>query len=280
MGFIYLAPTKLTANRTANISDHTTNATKKVRNPFFPAWYLPNGAINATENELENGSSSCERWSIWCAALVVISIIAEFVIAIVRPSYGSFLELSAIADAGIAIGIVGEVLFGSIWNNRIQTELRNRSNAKLADAIERAAEADLARVELEAKLLPRMLNQDQWDFIQGLRGKFSIVSIAYETDAETRWFAGQIRDAFFSAGISVGTVARAADVHSTGTLIFEPKGFDGSHPRTVEPLIELGPVAELVGIEGGVVSGVFNLESSGVEASDRRPRHEEHYHEA
>jgi hypothetical protein len=36
----------------------------------------------------------------------------------------------------------------------------------------------------------------------------------------------------------------------------------------------------LVGIEGGVVSGVFNLESSGVGAPDRRPRHEEHYHEA
>jgi hypothetical protein len=29
-----------------------------------------------------------------------------------------------------------------------------------------------------------------------------------------------------------------------------------------------GAVAELVGIEGGVVSGVINLESSGVEASD------------
>jgi hypothetical protein len=42
----------------------------------------------------------------------------------------------------------------------------------------------------------------------------------------------------------------------------------------------IGPVAELVGIEGGVVSGVFNLESSGVGAPDRRPRHEEHYHEA
>ena len=39
-------------------------------------------------------------------------------------------------------------------------------------------------------------------------------------------------------------------------------------------------VAELVGIEGGVVSGVINLESSGVEASDWRPRHEERYHEA
>src|SRR5258708_38815526 len=37
-----------------------------------------------------------------------------------------------------------------------------------------------------------------------------------------------------------------------------------------------GAVAELVGIEGGVVSGVINLESSGVEASDWRPRHDKH----
>jgi hypothetical protein len=44
-------------------------------------------------------------------------------------------------------------------------------------------------------------------------------------------------------------------------------------------LTAVGPVAELVGIEGDVVSGVFNLESSDVGASDRRPRHEENYHE-
>jgi transposase len=39
-------------------------------------------------------------------------------------------------------------------------------------------------------------------------------------------------------------------------------------------------VSRLVGIEGGVVSGVINLESSDVGASDRRPRHDELYHEA
>src|SRR4029077_13643369 len=39
-----------------------------------------------------------------------------------------------------------------------------------------------------------------------------------------------------------------------------------------------GAVGELVGIDGGVVSGVMNLESSGVEASDWRPRHDERYH--
>lgn len=32
-------------------------------------------------------------------------------------------------------------------------------------------------------------------------------------------------------------------------------------------------------IEGGVVSEVINLESSGVGASDRRPRHDQQYHE-
>ena len=36
-----------------------------------------------------------------------------------------------------------------------------------------------------------------------------------------------------------------------------------------------GAVAEVVGIEGGVVSGMFNLESPDVRASDWRPRHDE-----
>jgi hypothetical protein len=50
-------------------------------------------------------------------------------------------------------------------------------------------------------------------------------------------------------------------------------------PEKIDLLLR-GAVAELVGIEGGVVSGVFNLESSGVEALDWRPRHDEQYHEA
>jgi len=48
----------------------------------------------------------------------------------------------------------------------------------------------------------------------------------------------------------------------------------------IDPSRQKRAVAELVGIEGGVVSGVINLESSGVEASDWRPRHDEQYHDA
>jgi hypothetical protein len=43
-----------------------------------------------------------------------------------------------------------------------------------------------------------------------------------------------------------------------------------------EPL-ETTPV--VIGIEGGVVSEVISLESPGVEAPSRRPRHDRHYHE-
>jgi hypothetical protein len=55
---------------------------------------------------------------------------------------------------------------------------------------------------------------------------------------------------------------------------------DFSSPTGSPEAVARGAVAGLVGIECGVVSGVINLESSGVEASDWRPRHDEHYHEA
>ena len=54
---------------------------------------------------------------------------------------------------------------------------------------------------------------------------------------------------------------------------------EGANNLSIVELV-IRAVAELVGNEGGVVSGVINLESSGVEASDWRPRHDEHYHEA
>ena len=135
-----------------NISDQTIKAIRKVLKLFLPAWYLPNGKINATEVQLEGVSSSCEQWGIWCGALVVISVIAEFVIAWVEPPYNSFLKESLVPDAGIAIGIVGEVLFG-MWNNRIQTELRSRSNKQLAEAVEAAGQANARAAEANASVV-------------------------------------------------------------------------------------------------------------------------------
>ena len=74
-----------------------------------------------------------------------------------------------------------------------------------------------------------------------------------------------------------GLMHRSKEYLYSITLSAHEHRADSSSILCIEPC---GPVVELVGIEGGVVSGVFNLESSGVEAPDRRPRHEEHYHEA
>jgi len=53
-----------------------------------------------------------------------------------------------------------------------------------------------------------------------------------------------------------------------------------AYEQALHTLCVKGAVAKLVGIEGGVVSGVFNLESPGVDAPGWRPRHEEAYHAA
>ena len=232
----------------------TTNQNTHIGTPF-PAWRLPGGRKNANDGALERASKSCESWAIGGGLFVVLGLFIEAALAYKHPPQDLRIAVMAsfIANLLVLIGVATEVLFAMLARN-INLEIKIRSDAKLSDAAERAAEANRiaeqerhARAELEAKLQPRSLNQDQWDFIQGLRGKFPIVSIAYETDAETWWFAGQIRDAFFSAGISVAMYPRDASVHSFGTFIFEPNGFEGARPRTAEPLVEIFRLAEFIG---------------------------------
>ncbi len=141
--------------------------TQKPRNSF-PAWRLPKGTINASDAHLESASSSCERWEWGCAGLVVAAVATEFFIAWYHPPYDSFLEQwgTAIADAAIAFGIVGEVIF-SRKDARIQTELRRRSNAQLADAMKTAGEANERAAQLELFNSWRRITSEQHDAMVG-----------------------------------------------------------------------------------------------------------------
>lgn len=172
----------------------------------MPAWYLRNGTINATENQLESASSSCERWGIWCGALVVAAVIAELVIAWIEPPYNTFLVDSAIADAAIALGIVGEVAFG-MRDGRIQTELRKRSNEKLgaaekaaSEAGQRAAEASLELARIKA---PRSFSAEAVDRIVAKLLAFSGTQFDIGTiqgDPEVFRFQDQLEAALARAG--------------------------------------------------------------------------------
>jgi hypothetical protein len=110
-------------------------------------------------------------------------------------------------------------------------------------------------------------------------------SIGTNVRIDYRWGAGQT-DLYRSYAVELVAlkpdVILAAAGSIVGALQQAIRGADRDRFDTVQRSVRVsrGPVAGLVGIEGGVVSGVFSLESPGVRAPGRRPRHDQRYHEA
>ena len=188
----------------ANHGAHTITAAQKAWRILPAAWRLPNaGLMNAADADLEIASTSCELWEDVFAALVVVAVAMEFVIAFVHPTYDSFLEHwgSTFADAGIALGIVGEVQFGR-KDSRIQTELRKRSNDRLAQveldngfleqsaaqANERASAADQKAAEAQLALARykagRIIASEQWERLVPKLAKFALRRVILGTSPE------------------------------------------------------------------------------------------------
>jgi hypothetical protein len=196
---------------------------------------------SAAENQLENASDSCELWSKWFAWLVAVSIVAEFIIAAAEAPYGLFLKLSATTDAGVAIGIVGEVMLG-MRNNRIQTELRKRSNDRLSQvefenaflqesaalATERAAklerEAADARertAKIEQLTAWRHISPEQKSMAAGLLKRCDAVFrlfVEYQNgDPEAFMYAGELAG-IFTASELTQTIAHDQNLWLHGGL--------------------------------------------------------------
>jgi hypothetical protein len=174
--------------------------------------------MNATETQLEIASSSCEWWAIGFGALVIVSVIVEVIIACIEPPYAEFLVDSAFTDAGIAIGVIGEVAFG-MWDSRIQTELRKRSNDRLkeaeislASAIERAAKLEKEAADARGRVAEierltawrRISSDDRQQIADELRAIADSLDahIEYQNgDAEALSYASAIADIFNRAGV-------------------------------------------------------------------------------
>jgi hypothetical protein len=180
-----------------------------------------NNGINSDGRDLrteyEKNSASAER----IALLVLVGLAIEIAGALIFEKSWLEASITIIATALIAIGVWGEIIFGR-RAKEAGDGIVAEANARAAEANERAANADLARVELETRLAPRELTQEQFEALQELKGKYDTINVAYETDAETRWFATSIVSALFAAEIKVGHFRRAADVHSFGAMIYEP----------------------------------------------------------
>jgi hypothetical protein len=182
------------------------------RNPF-PAWRLPKGMINASDDELEKSIGSCERWEWFGGGLVFAGVAATVAIAIVHPEYDSFLEQwgSAIADSLVAAGVAIEIKFGQMAGLR-QNELKRRSDEKVAEANNIAAQAtkDAADARERTALLEKLTawrRLDQ-DFCHILSDAFldttSILQLRIEYqqgDPEAFTYASDFAQAFTDLGV-------------------------------------------------------------------------------
>lgn len=131
----------------------------------------------------------------------------------VEPPYITFLKDSAVTDAGIGIGIVGEVLFG-MRNNRLQTELRSRSNSKLSEATERAGKLEIEAAEARERTAAiekltawrRITPEQHVQIVNALRdeaAKIDRLAIEYQnSDAEAFQYAREIAWLFERAGVT------------------------------------------------------------------------------
>lgn len=202
--------------------------TQKPRNPF-PEWRLLDGIINAAESQLGRASDSCERWEWGCAGLVVVAVIAEFIIAGIHPPYDSFLEQwgTATADAVIALGIVGEVIFGRL-DTRYQTELRKRSNAKLSDAIDRAAKLEKEAADARGRVADierltawrRVSDEQTGQIAAAIRHMADDIDVLveYDTSDKESWaYSLEITKVFVAAGV---TKIRRTGNSFIGEIIF------------------------------------------------------------
>jgi hypothetical protein len=165
------------------------------------------------------------------AGVVIVGVCLEVFIAIENPPYGIGLQRwgSLFADIMIALGVGGEVLFGAI-DSRCQSELRRRSNARLAVALtqageahERAAKLDVEAAQLRQQLAPRELSKEQHEILLTLKGRVEAVGVTSYTDSESIGFARQIVESLRRADIDARLHEPRAGIAWTGIYIVVPR---------------------------------------------------------
>lgn len=242
---------------------------------FRPAWRLNNGINAATDDQLEEAATSCEKWAWGCAILVVIGVAVEFGLAVNHPSYGSIREIwgTALADLLIGLGVAGEIVFARMGFSR-QSELTHRSNKKLedahtrsalaqkraeeasslaaramydlAEANERAAALEVQAAQLRKQISPRHLNYFEFvEFVKGQQG-LPVEIMFVKDDADAFTLSLEIRSGLRDAGwdahepipIPILDQPISAQLPSTMTVGGQPSGVTVvAHSATPEEMM-------------------------------------------
>ncbi len=122
--------------------------------------------MKKTEDQLRDYISLNDSLAEYGAMAIVVGLVIEIFLAVVFRSGKTFIENWApvIADGLIALGVYSEIHFGR-KSTASRKELQDRSDEKVAELNERAAEADRKAKEAELALIefrkPRGITPDQ-----------------------------------------------------------------------------------------------------------------------
>jgi hypothetical protein len=198
-----------------------TNTAQRGRGPFAVLRRAKN-IKNASEEERSALLEDAERIESWCAWLVLFAIVLEVVVWISPLCPFLFKAGNALSDGAVAIGILGEMRFGQVVGNILKIVL--------AEAVERAANAELETEKLRARFSWRRLSAKQSAAVSKVLASEPPHSlrITYPgNDPEANTFAREIGLAFSKNGWKVGFVA-----HSSSQEVV----FGLRIPTTVYPL--------------------------------------------
>lgn len=160
---------------------------------------------SADEPERDRLLTDAERLETWSAWLVLGAIVLEVIVWAYPFSPPLFRFGNFAADAAVAIGIYGEMRFGHVVGDILKI--------RLAEAIERAAKAELETEKLRAEFGWRSVSVlAMARLVEALSRNPGRVSITYAFgDVESATYAAQLLFAFrhssWSADVTVFTVA-------------------------------------------------------------------------
>jgi hypothetical protein len=182
---------------------------------------------NASDEERNALLEDAEQIEHQCAWLVLSAIVLE-VVTWISPLDPSFFKAgNAISDAFVAVGILGEMRFGQVVGNILKIVL--------AEAVERAANAELETEKIRQRVSPRALTEEQYKALQTLKGQIDAVDIASAKAFEAIQFARQITHALTSVGIAVNPVGTISDLTYPGVAIVLPRSLKAD---VQEPLVK------------------------------------------
>jgi hypothetical protein len=187
----------------------------------FPPWRLKKPLASASDGELRLHANICMEWAEACEYLVIGGVGFEVFLAAVSLPHAYERWFMVAANAIVALGIYFELFFSKLASQD-QSELTRRSDLRVAEADQRAAEALREAEKIKSDAAWRYLGRDTMLALKEILDGMPAASIRFiylANDPESQYFARQFQLVFGLAKWRTKLVAASFSAISFGIRV-------------------------------------------------------------